>query len=129
VIPLFYECKLLTQVARHGNHTIKLLPSLTISDEGSSNRSIRYRSRTTGAVGKLGKTLVGSAIRARIAARGRRLSDLQTLRRHVRAGENRGCRFVANPTDAPAHDMIIIDQTMRCDFSIRSPFPDTPSSG
>ena len=33
VIPLFNDQKLLTQVAGHGNHTIKLLPSLTISDE------------------------------------------------------------------------------------------------
>src|SRR6202044_334618 len=33
VIPLFNDHKVLTQVAGHGNHTIKLLPTLTISDE------------------------------------------------------------------------------------------------
>jgi hypothetical protein len=33
VIPLFNGHKLLTQVAGHGNDTIKLLPTLTISDE------------------------------------------------------------------------------------------------
>ena len=33
VISLFNDQKLLTQVAGHGNHTIKLLPTLTISEE------------------------------------------------------------------------------------------------
>ena len=32
-IPLFKEHKILTQVAGHGSHTIKLIPSLTITDE------------------------------------------------------------------------------------------------
>jgi ornithine--oxo-acid transaminase len=74
VIPLFNDHKLLTQVAGHGNHTIKLLPSLTISDEDcgwieqSFEAVIAGAHRTTGAVWKLGKTLVGNAIRARSTA-------------------------------------------------------------
>jgi len=35
-IPLFKEHKILTQVSGHGSHTIKLLPSLTITDEDCS---------------------------------------------------------------------------------------------
>ena len=75
VIPLFNEHKLLTQVAGHGNHTIKLIPSLTISDEDcawieqSFDSVIAAAHRTTGAVWKLGRTLVGNAVRARTAAR------------------------------------------------------------
>ena len=70
VIPLFNDHKLLTQVAGHGNHTIKLLPALTISDEDcgwieqSFDAVIAGAHRTTGAVWKLGKTLVGNAVRA-----------------------------------------------------------------
>ena len=71
VIPLFNDHQLLTQVAGHGNHTIKLLPSLTISEddcewiEQSFDAVIAGAHRTTGAVWKLGKTLVGNAVRAR----------------------------------------------------------------
>ena len=71
VIPLFNEHKLLTQVAGHGNHTIKLLPSLVLSEadcgwiERSFDTVIAGAHRTTGAVWKLGKTLVGNAVRAR----------------------------------------------------------------
>jgi ornithine--oxo-acid transaminase len=74
VIPLFNDHKLLTQVAGHGGHTIKLLPSLTISDEDcdwieqSFEAVIAGAHRTTGAVWKLGKTLVGNAVRARSTA-------------------------------------------------------------
>jgi ornithine--oxo-acid transaminase len=74
VIPLFNDHKLLTQVAGHGNHTIKLLPALTISDEDcgwieqSFDAVIAGAHRATGAVWKLGKTLVGNAVRARSAA-------------------------------------------------------------
>ena len=32
-VPLFKDHKILTQVAGHGSHTIKLLPSLTITEE------------------------------------------------------------------------------------------------
>ena len=71
VIPLFNDHQLLTQVAGHGNHTIKLLPSLTISEddcewiEQSFDAVIAGAHRTTSAVWKLGKTLVGNAVRAR----------------------------------------------------------------
>jgi ornithine--oxo-acid transaminase len=71
VIPLLNDHRVLTQVAGHGNHTIKLLPSLTISDEdcGWIERSfeavIASTHRTTGAVWKLGRALVGNALRAR----------------------------------------------------------------
>ena len=74
VIPLFNDHKLLTQVAGHGNHTIKLLPTLSISDEDcawieqSFDAVIAAAHRTTGAVWKLGKTLVGNAVRARSPA-------------------------------------------------------------
>ena len=74
VIPLFNDHKLLTQVAGHGNHTIKLLPTLTISDEDcawieqSFDAVIAAAHSTTGAIWKLGKTLVGNAVRARSPA-------------------------------------------------------------
>jgi ornithine--oxo-acid transaminase len=70
VIPLFNDHKLLTQVAGHGNHTIKLLPTLTISDEDchlierSFDNVIANAHRTTGAIWKFGKTLIGNAVRA-----------------------------------------------------------------
>jgi len=32
-VPLFKDHKILTQVSGHGSHTIKLLPSLTITEE------------------------------------------------------------------------------------------------
>jgi ornithine--oxo-acid transaminase len=75
-IPLFKEHKILTQVAGHASHTIKLLPSLVISDEDcdwilSSFASVLADSeRVPGAAWSLGKTLIGHAIR------GQRTSDL-----------------------------------------------------
>ena len=71
VIPLLKEHKLLTQVAGHGNHTIKLLPPLIISDadcdwiEQSFEAVISDAHRVPGAVWTLGKTLVENAVRAR----------------------------------------------------------------
>jgi 4-aminobutyrate aminotransferase-like enzyme len=73
VIPLLKEHKLLTQVAGHGNHTIKLLPPLIISDadcgwiERSFEAVISDARRVPGAVWTLGKTLVENAVRARAA--------------------------------------------------------------
>jgi len=70
VIPLFNDHKVLTQVAGHGSHTIKLLPPLTISDEDcgwieqSFEAVIANAHRATGAVWKLGRTLIGNAVRA-----------------------------------------------------------------
>ena len=71
VIPLLKDHKILTQVAGHGNHTIKLLPPLTISDadcdwiERSFEVVISDAHRVPGAVWTLGKTLVDNAVRAR----------------------------------------------------------------
>jgi ornithine--oxo-acid transaminase len=73
-IPLFKEHKLLTQVSGHGSHTIKILPSLTITDEDcqwieqSFESAIAGAHRVPGAVWSLGKTLVDNAIRVRESA-------------------------------------------------------------
>jgi ornithine--oxo-acid transaminase len=71
VIPLLKDHKILTQVAGHGNHTIKLLPSLIISDadcdwiEQSFDAVIADAHRVPGAVWSLGKTLIDNAVRSR----------------------------------------------------------------
>lgn len=70
-IPLFKEHKILTQVAGHGSHTIKLLPALIISDEDCDwierafDAVVADSHRVPGAVWSLGKTLVDNAMRAR----------------------------------------------------------------
>jgi ornithine--oxo-acid transaminase len=71
VIPLLKEHKILTQVAGHGNHTVKLLPPLIITDadcdwiEQSFEAVISDAHRVPGAVWTLGKTLVENVVRAR----------------------------------------------------------------
>jgi ornithine--oxo-acid transaminase len=71
IIPLFKDEKILSQVAGHGNHTIKLLPPLIITDEDcdwiekSFDTVIADAHRVPGAVWSLGKTLVDNAIRQR----------------------------------------------------------------
>ena len=73
VIPLFKDHKLLSQVAGHGIHTIKLLPPLIISDadcdwiERAFEAVIADAHRVPGAVWSLGKTLVDHAMKARAA--------------------------------------------------------------
>ncbi len=70
-IPLFKDHKILTQVAGHASHTIKLLPPLTVTEEdcdwiiNSFDAVIAASHRVPGAVWSLGKTLVGHALRAR----------------------------------------------------------------
>lgn len=70
-IPLFKEEKVLTQVAGHGLHVVKLLPPLTLNDEDcawietSFDRVIAASHRVPGAVWSLGKTLAESALKAR----------------------------------------------------------------
>jgi ornithine--oxo-acid transaminase len=70
-IPLFKEHKVLSQVAGHGIHTIKLIPPLVISDadcdwiESSFDAVIADAHRVPGAVWSLGKTLVDHALKAR----------------------------------------------------------------
>ena len=74
VIPLLKEHRILSQVAGHGNHTIKLLPPLIISDEDcdwierSFEAVIADAHRVPGAIWSLGKTLVENAARARARA-------------------------------------------------------------
>jgi ornithine--oxo-acid transaminase len=70
-IPLFKDHKILTQVAGHASHTIKLLPPLTITSAdcdwiiNSFDEVIAASHRVPGAVWSLGKTLVSHALRAR----------------------------------------------------------------
>jgi ornithine--oxo-acid transaminase len=70
-IPLFRDHKVLTQVAGHASHTIKLLPSLVITDEDcdlierSFDAVIADTHRVPGAIWSLGKTLLGNAMQAR----------------------------------------------------------------
>ncbi len=70
-IPLFKEHKVLTQVAGHASHTIKLLPPLIITDEDCDlieqafDDVIAATHRVPGAIWSLGKTLVGNAVQAR----------------------------------------------------------------
>jgi ornithine--oxo-acid transaminase len=69
-IPLFKEHKILTQVASHTSHTIKLLPPLVISDSdcdwtlNALDSVIAASEHVPGAVWSLGKTLIGNAVRA-----------------------------------------------------------------
>jgi ornithine--oxo-acid transaminase len=69
-IPLFRDYKILTQVAGHASHTIKLLPPLVISDAdcdwilNAFDSVIAGGHRLPGAVWSLGKTLAGHAMRA-----------------------------------------------------------------
>lgn len=71
-IPLFKDHKVLSQVAGHGNHTIKLLPPLTIGDEDVAwierafDAVIADAHRVPGAVWSLGKTLADHAIRSKL---------------------------------------------------------------
>ena len=71
VIPLLKEHRILTQVAGHASHTIKLLPPLTITDadcdwiERSFEAVISDAHRVPGAIWSLGRSLVENAVRAR----------------------------------------------------------------
>jgi ornithine--oxo-acid transaminase len=73
-IPLFKEHQILSQVAGHASHTIKLLPALIISDEDCAwierafDSVIAASHRVPGAVWSLGKTLVDHALRARVSS-------------------------------------------------------------
>jgi ornithine--oxo-acid transaminase len=69
-IPLFKDHKILSQVASHAGHTIKLLPSLVISDADCDDilkafaAVLAESERVPGAVWSLGKALIGNALRA-----------------------------------------------------------------
>ena len=73
-IPLFKDHRILSQVAGHASHTIKLLPALTITQE-DCDWIVRAFAATTaeahkvpGAVWTLGKTLADHALKARASA-------------------------------------------------------------
>jgi len=71
-IPLFKDHKLLTQVAGHGNPTIKLTPALTLSDddcawiERAFDAVVADAHNAPSAVLSLGKTLAEHAIKTRM---------------------------------------------------------------
>src|ERR1700743_2812289 len=68
-VPLFKDHKILTQVAGHGSHTVKLLPPLVISEddckwiETAFDTVIAGSHQVPGAIWSLGKTLVDNAMR------------------------------------------------------------------
>ncbi len=70
-IPLFAEHKILTQVAGHASHTVKLLCPLVINDADCDwiidafDKVIAATHRVPGAIWSLGRTLVGNAVAAR----------------------------------------------------------------
>jgi ornithine--oxo-acid transaminase len=70
-IPLFAEHKILTQVAGHASHTIKLLCPLVITEAdcdwivSAFDSVIAATHRVPGSIWSLGKTLVGNAVAAR----------------------------------------------------------------
>ncbi|WP_395664487.1 aspartate aminotransferase family protein [Methylocella sp.] len=70
-VPLFDRHKILVQVAGHGSHVIKLLPTLVMDDsdcdwiEQAFEDVIADAHRVPGAVWSLGKTLADHALRAR----------------------------------------------------------------
>jgi ornithine--oxo-acid transaminase len=72
-IPLFSEHRILTQVAGHGSHVVKLLPSLVLSDTDrewivtAMDTTIAASHKVPGAVFDLGKKLATQAIKARTA--------------------------------------------------------------
>jgi ornithine--oxo-acid transaminase len=69
-IPLFRDHKILSQVAGHASHTIKLLPALVISNAdcdwilNAFDSVIADGHRVPGAIWSLGKTLASHAMRA-----------------------------------------------------------------
>ncbi len=73
-IPLFKDHKLLTQVAGHGSHTIKMLPPYVITDddctwiENAFDQVIGDSHRVPGAIWSLGKTLIENAMAAKRAS-------------------------------------------------------------
>ena len=72
-IPLFKQHKILTQVAGHGSHTVKLLPPYLITDEDCAwiengfDQVIGESHKVPGAIWSLGKTLIENAMAAKRA--------------------------------------------------------------
>jgi ornithine--oxo-acid transaminase len=73
-IPLFKQHKIISLVAGHASHTVKLQPSLTITEhdcewiERAFEEVVADAHRVPGAAWSLGKTLVDHALRARATA-------------------------------------------------------------
>jgi len=73
-IPLFKEHRILTQVAGHASHTVKLLPPLIITEddcdwiETAFDTVIAGTHRMPGAAWSLGKNLIEHAVKARATA-------------------------------------------------------------
>src|SRR5262245_55319404 len=71
-IPVLTEHRILSLVAGHGVHTIKIQPALTITDEDWMENAfedvIADAHRVPGAAWSLGKTLVDHAVRAHATA-------------------------------------------------------------
>jgi ornithine--oxo-acid transaminase len=73
-VPLFKEHRVLTQVAGHASHVVKLLPPLVIDDEDCTwierafDAVIADSHRVPGAAWSLGKTLAGHAMKSRAGA-------------------------------------------------------------
>jgi ornithine--oxo-acid transaminase len=73
-IPLFKQHKIISLVAGHASHTVKLQPSLTITEhdcewiERAFEEVVADAHRVPGAAWSLGKTLVDHALRARTTA-------------------------------------------------------------
>jgi ornithine--oxo-acid transaminase len=70
-IPLFKDHRILCQVAGHASHTVKLLPSLVVSDDdcdavlSAFDAVIAAAHRVPGAIWSLGRTLIDNALAAR----------------------------------------------------------------
>jgi ornithine--oxo-acid transaminase len=70
-IPLFKDHRILCQVAGHASHTVKLLPSLVLSDDdcdailSAFDAVIAAAHRVPGAIWSLGRTLIDNALAAR----------------------------------------------------------------
>ena len=68
-IPLFKDHRIVAQVAGHGSHTVKLLPTLVITDddcawiESALDEVIADAHRVPGAVWSLGRTLAANALK------------------------------------------------------------------
>ncbi len=91
-IPLFRDHKILTQVAGHGSHTVKLLPPLVITDEDCELIEIRLRGRDRGNAAHAGRDLVARPHprrqrhpRPRVAASRRKSRFALTAKRHRRS--------------------------------------------
>ena len=70
-LPLLKDHQILVQVTGHASHTVKLLPTLVISEEDcawierSFEQVIAEAHQVPGAAWSLGKTLAGHAMKAR----------------------------------------------------------------